>query len=139
MTTQDHIRETDRPDHGTRTTPVLRGSRSAAADVQTPGDGPSPATHRDQAAAAAEGRASRQASRPAMTVDDVLAVFRRVLETPDITADSDFFDLGGDSLLATRILSAVAKATGLEPTFDDFLLSPTPVALAALIAGGDAP
>jgi aryl carrier-like protein len=69
-----------------------------------------------------------------MNVDDALALFRRVLETPSITAESNFFDEGGDSLLATRVLSAVARDHGTELTFDDFLMAPTPAALAATVA-----
>lgn len=65
-----------------------------------------------------------------MSVDDVVAVFQRVLETPDVTADSDFFALGGDSLIATRVLSAVARASGIELSFEDFVAAPTPAALA---------
>ncbi|MFD5463416.1 phosphopantetheine-binding protein [Kitasatospora sp. NPDC127059] len=64
----------------------------------------------------------------------LVAVFRRVLEREDVTAESDFFDLGGDSLVATRVLSAVARAHGVELTFDDFLLAPTPAGLAQRIA-----
>jgi acyl carrier protein len=64
-----------------------------------------------------------------------LEIFRRVLETADIGPESDFFASGGDSLLATRILSAVARTYGLELSFDDFLLAPTPEALAERIAG----
>lgn len=69
-----------------------------------------------------------------MTVNDAIEIFRRVLETPDVTPDSDFFDLGGDSLLGTRVLSAVARATGVELSFDDFLLAATPGALAKRVA-----
>jgi acyl carrier protein len=66
-----------------------------------------------------------------MSVPDI---FRRVLETDDIAGDSDFFALGGDSLLATRVLSAVARTYDVELTFDDFVLAPTPDALAKRIA-----
>ncbi|HCT78504.1 MAG TPA: phosphopantetheine-containing protein [Micromonosporaceae bacterium] len=65
-----------------------------------------------------------------MSVDEVVAVFRRVLEITDVAADSDFFALGGDSLIATRVLSAVARTSGVELSFDDFLAAPTPAALA---------
>lgn len=68
------------------------------------------------------------------TAEALAAVFRRVLEREDVTADSDFFDLGGDSLVATRVLSAVARAHGVELTFEDFLLAPTPAGLARRIA-----
>ncbi|MEW9552318.1 phosphopantetheine-binding protein [Nonomuraea sp. NPDC050783] len=68
-----------------------------------------------------------------MNVHAVADVFRRVLENPRIDADSDFFLTGGDSLLATRVLSAVARASGVELAFDDFLDAPTPAALARKI------
>lgn len=64
-----------------------------------------------------------------MNLDEVIDVFRRVLEIPAIGPDSDFFACGGESLLATRVLSAVAHATGIELTFADFVLTPTPAAL----------
>jgi aryl carrier-like protein len=69
-----------------------------------------------------------------MNVADATALFRRVLENPSITPASNFFDEGGDSLLATRVLSAVARSEGRELTFDDFLMAPTPAALAAAVA-----
>jgi acyl carrier protein len=69
-----------------------------------------------------------------MNVDSVSDIFRRVLEISDIDAESDFFALGGDSLLATRVLSAVARQYDVELTFDDFLLAPTPGMLAKTIA-----
>ncbi|MFF1797986.1 acyl carrier protein [Kitasatospora sp. NPDC058263] len=89
---------------------------------------PSTAVHGAPAAAAAE--------RSAAGVDGLVALFRRVLETPEVAADSDFFQLGGDSLIATRVLSAIARDHGVELTFDDFLLAPTPRALAEKIAAG---
>jgi acyl carrier protein len=69
-----------------------------------------------------------------MTIDAISDIFRRVLETPEVGAGSDFFALGGDSLLATRVLSAVARESGIELTLDDLLLAPTPAALARTIA-----
>jgi acyl carrier protein len=69
-----------------------------------------------------------------MHVDTVIDIFRRVLETDEVTADTDFFEMGGDSLLATRVLSGVARASGVELTFNDIFLAPTPDALAKQIA-----
>jgi acyl carrier protein len=66
-----------------------------------------------------------------MTVRDI---FRHVLEDQTIDGDSDFFALGGDSLLATRVLSAIARHHGVELTFDDFVVAPTPDGLMARIA-----
>jgi acyl carrier protein len=69
-----------------------------------------------------------------VNVGEVADIFRRVLEAPEVSAGSDFFALGGDSLLATRVLSAVARACGVELTLDDLLLAPTPATLARTIA-----
>jgi acyl carrier protein len=63
----------------------------------------------------------------------ITEIFRRVLETDDVLVDSDFFEVGGDSLLATRVLSAIARAYDVELTFDDFVIAPSPGALAALV------
>jgi acyl carrier protein len=69
-----------------------------------------------------------------VTVDHVADIFRRVLDTPDVGVDSDFFHHGGDSLLATRVLSAVAREFGVELTFDELMMAPTPATLATAIA-----
>jgi aryl carrier-like protein len=70
----------------------------------------------------------------AVNVPAVEEVFRRVLETADIRPDSDFFVVGGDSLLATRVLSAVARTSGVELEYSDLLAAPTPAALSQKIA-----
>jgi acyl carrier protein len=64
----------------------------------------------------------------------VREIFCHVLEVDDIGDDADFFALGGDSLLATRVLSAIARDHGVELTFDDFVVAPTPGGLAEKIA-----
>jgi acyl carrier protein len=63
----------------------------------------------------------------------IVEIFSRVLETDDVTDDSNFFEVGGDSLLATRVLSAIARDYDVELTFDDFVIAPSPGALAALV------
>ena len=64
-------------------------------------------------------------------------IFRRVLDadplSEPVTDDTDFFDAGGDSLLATRVLSAIARELEVELTFDDFVIAPTPGALAVQV------
>lgn len=69
-----------------------------------------------------------------MGADTIADIFRKVLETGEVHGDSNFFALGGDSLIATRVLSAVARLTGIELSFQDFLAAPTPSALATMIA-----
>lgn len=63
----------------------------------------------------------------------MVEIFRRVLEVDDVTDTSDFFETGGDSLLATRVLSAIAHEYAVELTFDDFVIAPSPAALAHLV------
>ena len=65
----------------------------------------------------------------------IVAIFRRVLEDDDIGDATDFFEAGGDSLLATRVLSAIAREYDVELTFDEFVVGPSPAALAALVEG----
>ena len=69
-----------------------------------------------------------------MNPDHIVQIFRRVLNTPEVNGSSDFFELGGDSLLATRVLSAIARDFGTELLFEDFLDDPTPDGLFARIA-----
>jgi acyl carrier protein len=63
----------------------------------------------------------------------IVAIFRRVLEDDDVADATDFFEAGGDSLLATRVLSAIARAYDVELTFDEFVVGPSPAALAAVV------
>ena len=69
-----------------------------------------------------------------MTVDDLIEIYAEVLESPGIGPGDDFFAAGGDSLLATRVLSAIHRATGVELTFEEFLADPTPEGLAGIVA-----
>jgi acyl carrier protein len=68
-----------------------------------------------------------------MSPDHIVQIFRRVLNTPEVNASSDFFELGGDSLLATRVLSAIARDFGPELLFEDFLEDPSPDGLFAKV------
>ena len=43
---------------------------------------------------------------------EILGVFSRLLETSDLAIDDDFFDKGGDSLLATELMLELRKLTG---------------------------
>jgi oxalate---CoA ligase len=43
---------------------------------------------------------------------EILGIFCRLLETSDVSIDDDFFDKGGDSLLATELMLELRKLTG---------------------------
>jgi acyl carrier protein len=70
----------------------------------------------------------------------VLAAWRKVLEEPTLTADDDFFEAGGDSLLAADAMLEVTEATGIEVPAVTLFASPTPAefsqALVELTADG---
>jgi acyl carrier protein len=69
-----------------------------------------------------------------MKPDHIVEIFRRVLNTSEVDARSDFFELGGDSLLATRVLSAIARDFGTELLYEDFVDDPSPDGLFAKVA-----
>lgn len=60
-------------------------------------------------------------------------IWREVLGTGSIGAHTSFFDLGGHSLTATRMLSRVRRAFGREVELARFFESPTIAGLATLI------
>ena len=45
---------------------------------------------------------------------EILRIWGRLLETSDLSIDDDFFDKGGDSLLATELMLELRKLTGKE-------------------------
>ena len=48
------------------------------------------------------------------TASLLIQIWRRVLQTHDVTRDSNFFDLGGDSLLALTLFLEIERATGRQ-------------------------
>ena len=89
-------------------------------------------------AAALEGDAE-----PAPPTEDpaaaaVLALFRETLRRPELTADTDFFAAGGDSILCLQ-LAAKARRSGLEITPKLIFAHPTAAALAAALRDAAGP
>ncbi|WP_299808883.1 condensation domain-containing protein [uncultured Roseibium sp.] len=60
----------------------------------------------------------------------ILLEFREALAAPDLKADDDFFDFGGHSLVATRIIGRLLHNHGIELRFNDLFGNPTAAALA---------
>lgn len=63
----------------------------------------------------------------------IMMLFRELLQIEDIYPDSDFFSLGGDSLLAALLIYRIYSDFGVEIDIDSFSASPTPQQLIDLI------
>jgi len=94
-----------------------------------------------QSAPATEARASH--ARPALPTpyaapqgdleDGLAALWTEALGIAPVGANDNLFELGGDSLLAIRLLSRMRKVYGVELQPADFFKAPTVAELAALI------
>jgi acyl carrier protein len=74
---------------------------------------------------------------PSSPVEVELAdLWRTVLGVERVGAADDFYDLGGDSLLATQVMSRVRRTFGLELPLSALFEAPTVAGLAAVIAQG---
>ncbi|MDQ1195018.1 condensation domain-containing protein [Agrobacterium sp. SORGH_AS 787] len=60
----------------------------------------------------------------------ILAEFREALSSPDMQPEDDFFDFGGHSLIATRIIGRLLANHGIELRFNDLFSYPTAASLA---------
>ncbi|MFF0866957.1 acyl carrier protein [Nonomuraea sp. NPDC003560] len=65
----------------------------------------------------------------------MVEIWREVLMVDDVGPRSDFFDLGGHSLAATRIVQRVEEVCGVRLPVSAVQDHPTPEALTALVAG----
>ncbi len=68
-------------------------------------------------------------------VEELLAgIWEEVLGVPAIAADQDFYALGGDSLLATRVVSRVRERLGADVSLRAFFAEPTLAGVARRVA-----
>ncbi|OKK04806.1 non-ribosomal peptide synthetase [Streptomyces sp. CB03234] len=78
-----------------------------------------------------------RARAPRTPQEEILcALFAQVLDLPQVPADGDFFQLGGNSLSAVRLLSRVRAAFGAEVDVRAVFEAPTPARLAARVTSG---
>ena len=66
-------------------------------------------------------------------VELVVDVYRAALANPDLAADSDFFEAGGDSLSAFQITGGIESGTGVEVPVALVFAYPSPAELAAVV------
>ena len=72
------------------------------------------------------------------TADRVRAIWCRELGRDDISADDDFFALGGQSVIMVGIQGAFLEELGVEVPMDQMFLNPTVASVAAYIDSLDA-
>jgi thioesterase domain-containing protein/acyl carrier protein len=69
----------------------------------------------------------------------LLGIWRHVLQTADVAPDSNFFDLGGDSLMALTLFLEIERATGRHLPITAIYDAQTVEEQAALLTGNTAP
>ncbi|MFD6065456.1 condensation domain-containing protein, partial [Rhodococcus wratislaviensis] len=74
-----------------------------------------------------------------VTEETLLGIFRDVLGLPELSVDTSFFDLGGNSLTATQVVSRVNTALGVRIGVRDLFQSPSVSQLAAAAAQAGSP
>ena len=65
------------------------------------------------------------------------ALWRRVLGVQTISTDASFFELGGQSLLASQLITAIGTEFGVHWSLRDIFEAPTVATQAARLAAGD--
>lgn len=65
----------------------------------------------------------------------LIDLWQEALGVDEVEADDDFFDLGGNSITAIRLIPLIAERLGVEPGISDIFDNPTPRSLADTLAG----
>jgi acyl carrier protein len=65
--------------------------------------------------------------------EQLVGMWRQVLEVERVGVEDDFFELGGDSVVATQLLSRVKGAFSVNVALRDFFESPSVAGMAVLV------
>lgn len=103
----------------------LPGSPSHAVEAGVAGAPPELALHASDAV-------GREIGSAGVDVELILEEFRAALSSPDMGPDDDFFDFGGHSLVATRIIGRLFSNHGIEVSLNDLFSNSTAASLAQL-------
>ena len=76
-----------------------------------------------------------QKHHPHNVEQEIVSLFQGLLPGEAIGSESDFFELGGNSLLTAVLLCRLHQSFGTEMTIEDLIQSPNPVALAGIVEG----
>jgi acetoacetyl-CoA synthetase len=71
------------------------------------------------------------------SVDQLCAIWSRVLQVSAVSPDDDFFDLGGDSLLAVTLMLEIERETGCSVPFTAIYDAPSVAALVELMGADE--
>ncbi|MEH0020164.1 MAG: amino acid adenylation domain-containing protein [Desulfobacter sp.] len=81
-------------------------------------------------------RSGKGTGRPATYRESVVGeIWQTILGADAIGVEDNFFEIGGDSLVATRIVSRICKSFGIELTLPMLFENPTISALSRIIGG----
>jgi acyl carrier protein len=68
---------------------------------------------------------------------EVAALVKELLDIDQVTPEDNFFDLGGNSILALTLISEIKERYGATLPLIDVIRNPTPAGLAQLITQSD--
>jgi hypothetical protein len=71
---------------------------------------------------------------PEQAVELALGQMREVLRSPEFTATDDFFDFGGDSILASGLAGRLRRITGIDLPISLLFTYPTALELGDALA-----
>lgn len=72
---------------------------------------------------------------PDHVIECLVEIYRSVLEFEEVDADSDFFVLGGHSVLAGRVVAQAREHLGIPVSLRDVFTARTPRGISEAVSG----